>query len=468
MYNYLKDMKIEKPLDLILDSISDGVLMADRNGKVIYVNSAYCQITGVKKETILGSLVTETRKGTRLPDVLKSGKKLRGIRRQVGNVEYITDIVPIIIDGQVVGAISLVRDITSVTLLSKEVNNYSSQVKRLRKAINTSYKAKYTLDDIVGSGESMQRIKKLCRSVAQSPMAVLIYGESGVGKELFAHAIHNLSDRAGEPFVAINCSAFPPSLLLSELFGYEEGAFTGASKDGKMGLFEIANKGTLFLDEIGDMDYELQSKLLRVLETGEFTKVGGILISSVDVRIISATNKKLEDMIEEKKFREDLYYRLNPVTLDVPPLRERREDIVELAEFFLAKRVRRTGGIHYFSDLAKKRLREHDFPGNVRELINVVEFSACVCQSEEIQAEDLLFSRKAANAAKREAEAPGPKEKGEKISAERNQIEEYLQQYGNSVEAKRKIAKLMGISLATLYNRIREYNILPQKEVEKK
>jgi len=290
--------------------------------------------------------------------------------------------------------------------------------------------------------------------VAEGHDRVLILGESGSGKELFAHAIHRASPRRNNPFVAINCSAFPPHLLSSELFGYEEGAFTGAAKGGKLGLFELAHGGTLFLDEIGDMEFDLQAKLLRILETGEFMRIGGTKPIKVDVRIVSATNKDLEKLIRETKYREDLFYRLNVIALRIPPLRARTEDIPLLVAYDLDRLGSRMNRAIALSDEALAILKQYHYPGNVRELFNILAFAANTCEGQMIMPSDLpIFSK-----VKYQPEPQGVLTDARRAS-EKEAIQTALKNFGTSVDGKRRAARHLGISLATLYNKIRQYGI---------
>ncbi|MCX7780093.1 MAG: sigma 54-interacting transcriptional regulator [Negativicutes bacterium] len=448
---------------LVIDQLSDGVLITDHNGVIKYVNSAYARIVDIVAEDILNRKVQEARKGSRLPEVLQTGKPLLGIRRSVNQIDYVADINPIIINGNIAGAISIVRDITQLEQLSKKLRIYSHRVTELKNIVNEMHQAIYSFEDIIGSSKRIEKLKGMARRVAESSVPILILGESGSGKERFAHAIHRSSPRLANPFVAINCAAFPPSLLVSEIFGYEEGSFTGASKGGKLGLFEIANGGTLFLDEIGDMDFELQSKLLRVIETGEFLRIGGTKPIKVDVRIVSATNKNLETLMHGAKFREDLYYRLNVATLRIPPLRERMEDIPELISYHLDSISRKQKKLFNIADEALALLCRYDFPGNIRELVNILEFAASTCEGNLIQPSDLPILAKLKNSASPESTLSN----AAKMS-ERNAIIHALECYGTTVKEKRLVAKHLGISLATLYNKIKQYNIeqrpnLPEK-----
>jgi len=435
----------EHPLfSLILNSVNDGILIADQNGVARYANETYLRMTGLEWDDIYNKKVGDVRKGSKLPIVLREGRPYRGIRRKVSNVEYIADVHPIIVEGNVIGAISITRDVTEVIELSKKIQLYSSKVREIHRSV-------YGLDDIIGKSIALEKVKEVIRRIRTSDGAVLIQGESGTGKELFAHAIHRESARHDNPFVAINCAALSPTLLSSELFGYEEGSLTGARKGGKLGLFEIADNGTLFLDEIGDMELELQSKVLRVLETGQFIKIGGTKPKKVNVRVISATNRNIERMIVEKEFREDLYYRLNVVPISVPPLRERREDIPELIDHFLRKFERRHNRSLSISRDAMDVLMSYMYPGNIRELINIIEFSASICDGHTIVADNLPVIKNLIHNATQLSDAV-------KLS-ERETIVEALGRHDNSVIGKRMAADELGISLATLYNKIKQYNI---------
>jgi sigma-54 dependent transcriptional regulator, acetoin dehydrogenase operon transcriptional activator AcoR len=438
----------------IINSLHDGVLIADDQAYIKYVNTSYLRLTGVSDKDVLNKKVQVVRKGARLPEVLKTGKPLLGIKRKVNDVEYIADISPIFFNQRVIGAVSIVRDITEVVALSNKLKDYTHRVMELRNKVREIHRARYRFEDIISRSKEMEKVKEMAKRVAASDMPVLVLGESGSGKELFAHAIHNAGPRNNSPFVPVNCAAFSPQLLSSELFGYEEGAFTGALKGGKLGLFEIAHGGTLFLDEIGDMEYELQSKLLRVLETGEFMRIGGTKPIKVDVRIISATNREVERLIHETRFREDLFYRLNVISLEIPPLRKRLQDISPLVEYYLDRLSARLKKRYTASVKTLDILNRYHYPGNVRELFNIIEFSVNACEAQEIMPSDLpILSKVRPQPAFHHMLSDATR------SSEKEAITEVLRCCGRSVEGKRKAAGHLGISLATLYNRIRQYNI---------
>lgn len=449
--NYFEKLFDNSMIDLLLNSIHDGILITDKNGIIKYVNRAYSKITCVKISEVMDKDVSYARKGSELPNVLKTGVSIQGIKRMVNEVEYIANISPICVNGKIIGAVSIIRDVTEVEQLYKKLNNFSSKINMYKDKVDSFHKAKYSFNDIIGENVSMKELKILCERISTSNSAVLIQGDSGTGKELFAHSIHNASLRQNQPFVAVNCAALPSQLLLSELFGYDKGAFTGASKSGKLGLFEVANNGTLFLDEIGDMDIELQAKILRVLETGEFYRIGGTKPTEVNVRIVSATNKDLKELIDKKKFREDLYYRLNVVNIKIPPLKDRLDDIPILANFILNNINRKQKSNYYLSDEALNLLSNYSFPGNVRELDNILKFSLNMCVDTNKISPDhlpkLVTSFRTGNY------------KIPSLYSEKELLILTLKKYESSVQGKQKAAKELGISLATLYNKIKQYQI---------
>jgi PAS domain S-box-containing protein len=452
----IDNLKADPLFKIILDSLADGVLITDLGAYVKYVNPAYERIVGVTYADIVGRRVQDVRKGSRLPEVLQTGRPLLGIRRSVNEIEYIADINPIILSGRILGAISIVRDITQLEELGQKLRIYSHRVTELKNKVKDIHQARFSLADIIGDSKEIAKVKAMAKRVAETDAAVMILGESGTGKERFAHAVHKASPRAGDPFVPINCAALPSHLLLSEIFGYEEGAFTGASKGGKLGLFEVANGGTLFLDEIGDMDFDLQSKILRVIESGEFLRIGGTKPIAVNVRVVSATNKELEKLMQENKFREDLYYRLNVVSLRIPPLRDHLGDVPALIAYYLARINAKAKQPVTIASETVELLTQYSYPGNIRELINILGFAATTCDGE-IRPEDLpVIGKIRAAPFLSQTTLSGAVKK-----SERDSIAEALDRHGTSVAGKRAAAKALGISLATLYNKIKQYGIAP-------
>lgn len=331
----------------------------------------------------------------------------------------------------------LIRNATSHISLKEENENLKSKVDSLE-----------NVEDLIGESEPMLKVLSQVQRVAQSSSSVIITGESGTGKELIAKAIHTNSSRKYFPMVSVHCGALPESLLESELFGHEKGAFTGAMYNRK-GRFEMANGGTIFLDEIATISAKMQVELLRVLETGKFTRVGGNKEISSDFRVICATNKNLKAMVDEGTFREDLYYRLNVVNIHVPPLRERKEDIRLLSEYFVQKYAESMSRSGISIDKkALERLQSYDFPGNVRELENMIERALVVGNGKVIKAKDLPLDNKAAEKTTSDAESLNEQEK--------NHIYEILEKYGWNIS---RSAKALKVDRATLYNKIKKYNL---------
>ncbi|GAB6138106.1 sigma-54 interaction domain-containing protein [Halanaerobaculum tunisiense] len=363
-------------LDTMLNEAYEAIVIVDSNGKITKFNNAYEEFLGVKGENVLGKHITDVIENTRMHKVVKTGKKELGHVQRIQGNEMVCSRIPIEKDGEIVGAIGkvLFKDVKELMALSQKLeglenklNHYKSEIKRLEEA-------KYSFDNILTKNKRMKYLKKLAKEAAESKSTVLIEGESGTGKELFAHAIHKASYRKYASFIRVNCAAIPENLLESELFGYEEGAFTGAKKEGKPGKFELADGGTIFLDEIGTMPLEMQVKLLRVLQEEEVQRVGGNETIELDVRVIAATNEKLEEEVNKGNFREDLYYRLNVIRLYLPPLRDRLDDIPLLAKSILADLIKELEMDS--KELAPQTidyLMDYDWPGNVRELSNFIE-----------------------------------------------------------------------------------------------
>ena len=446
-------MKIGNWVKIVLDSLYDGVLIADANGIVKYINPAYERITKVKYSDIINMPLTEARSGARLPSVIKKGNQLLGIPRKVGDIEYIVNMVPIIEGEKIIGGISILNEANDIYKLSEELRQSNSTIEKLESHMKSIEKAKYSFKDIISVDDKSINVKNLAVKIAQTNSNVLITGESGTGKELYAHSIHNASDRQDGPFIAVNSATLDGNLLESELFGYEEGAFTGARKGGKIGLFELSNGGTLFLDEISEMNFTLQAKLLRVLQENTIRRIGGLEEIDIDVRVITATNKDLKKMIQENLFREDLFYRISIFPINVPPLRERKDDIKYLVEYFLnelAYKMKRS--ITVSSDV-KNILNNYSWPGNIRELKNTIEFSANMTDDFIIKEDDLPKIIQM-QSIKNNLIKLKPMEEVVK-QAELSEIKKALMVYGDSVSGKKKAAEALGISLATLYNKLK-------------
>jgi PAS domain S-box-containing protein len=366
----ITDLKeIQTMLQAIIHSSDDAISVVDENGRGILINPAYSRLTGLKQEEVIGQPATaDISEGESMHmKVLQTRKAVRGVPMRVGanKREVIVNVAPIIVKGKLKGSVGVIHDMSEMKTLNRELN-------RARQIIRT-LEAKYTFEDIIGSSEEMLLAIEQAKLGAKTPATVLLRGESGTGKELFAHAIHNASDRKYNKFIRVNCAAISESLLESELFGYEEGAFSGAKRGGKRGFFEEANNGSIFLDEIGELSANTQAKLLRVLQENEITRVGGTKAVPINVRIIAATHVNLEKGIAKGSFREDLYYRLNRMPIHIPPLRNRKAEIPVLCERLIDKINRDYGrNVEGVNQTAMLKLMNYDWPGNVRELENIL------------------------------------------------------------------------------------------------
>lgn len=452
-----------------LDALPNSICIYDENLRLLYANSDFCSYLHIKDRDVdLGRPINDILKDRgvqftsvkkphdylKVNDVIRYGKPVIDWEVEVTSLDdpsgYMiasNDMYPML-DSK--GAVSGVAEIS---------RSRNTKIKQARDTLGLT--ADYTFEDIIGNSKPMTDVKKLAMSFAVSPYNVLIYGESGVGKELFAQSIHNYSIRRNKPFVAINCASISPELIDSELFGYESGAFTGAAKNGHVGKFELSNGGTLFLDEVAELPLHAQTKLLRTLETHQITKVGGTKNISVDVRVIAATNRSLEKMIEEGLFREDLYYRLMVLNITIPPLRERPEDIIPCCEFFMKQAMRiNNSEMKTIDDSAKKLLIEYDWPGNGRELRNVINRVYVMSNSSVITREDLIgafLSSKVNLSSLSKSKTPEEMLREKRMEINRSYVallkEALLLANGNKTEA----AKLIGVSRKTVYNMLEKY-----------
>jgi len=372
----------------IINLLAERIVVVDRDGIILYINEAYCEFLGTTVEKAINRPVQDVIENSRMHIVAQTGKKELAAIHPINGSEMIANRYPLIVDGEIVGALGTVmfRSPAEWRMYKSKIQNLVEELKYYKTKVEKELKSKYHFHDLIGDSTTFAAVKKLAERISASNSSVLLIGESGTGKELFAHAIHNNSLRASLPFVAINCASIPEHLLESELFGYDDGAFTGAKKGGKKGQFEIANNGSLFLDEIGDMPLSMQSKLLRVLQEKEVQRVGGQKSIPVDVRIIAATHRDLEKMVEEGRFRQDLYYRLNVIKIEIPPLRKRKEDIPLISMTLLKKMEGKffRKGIELSSEV-KQRLMQHSWPGNIRELENVLERAINVLDGKTIE-----------------------------------------------------------------------------------
>lgn len=459
MTSFLESESLKKFCQDVFGTLPISIDILDEKGNIIYMNKAFLNFLNLKEEDVMGKLVTDVNPTSKFLETLQT-KKASIAERHIfpGNKAAIVHRIPIFDDkGEVIGGFGMLlaenedqaRDIAKKYIeVNKELTLYKNELAK----INTT---KYELDDIYGISDKINIAKEKVKKLAKVNSNVVILGESGTGKELFAHSIHNESDRADGPFVTLNCSAIPENLFEAELFGYEEGAFTGAKKGGNIGKFELAKGGSIFLDEIGDMPYSMQVKLLRVLQEKEIVRIGGNSPIKIDVRVICATNKDLEKMVEDGTFREDLYYRLNVLTLEVPPLRERKEDIPILIDKFLGEFYKETGMYKKVPKNVINRLCEYDWPGNVRELRNVTERMAVSAEGVNITIDDIpkYIFRNSIKKGYKKGQL-GLRRIVETV--EKDLITEILKETAGN---KTKTAEKLNIQRVTLYRKMEEYNI---------
>ena len=463
-----KDRKLLlQEVEGLLTFIGQPVLVVDANGRVMHANHAAEHVWQRSLAVLLTKNLQAFAPSAKLLDFVKKGKPLRDFPVEIVDgsgkrLPCLCRLHPLYIGQQPEGAIL----------------QFTEQRKESEQEKNRRYVTRYTFADIRGNSAAIRALKDSAAKIAKSDSTVLIRGESGTGKEVLAQSIHDASSRRSGPFVAINCAAIPEALLESELFGYEEGAFTGAKKGGKAGRFELALHGTLFLDEIGDMPPFLQAKLLRVLQERRIERVGGSESIPVDVRLIAATHKDLDAMIVSGQFREDLYYRLHVIPLHVPPLRERKDDLYDLIHYYLKLFADKLGKeSKRFSAQALKCLIDYHWPGNIRELENTLEYIVnleigdlvtisslpAIIRGNRTSEEALAVLPQASSvAASAHASVPPgavPIRLGD--SSEQAEVQlllQAIQQFGKSTEGKRKAAEFLGISVATLYRRLQKIN----------
>jgi PAS domain S-box-containing protein len=450
--------EIQSMLEAIINSTQDAISVVDAQGRGILINRAYTKLIGLTKEDVIGKPATvDIAEGESVHyRVLQTGKPLKGIPMKAGpnKKEVVVDAAPIIVGGRLRGSVAVVHDVSEIKRLTEELELVRRRIRHLE--------AKYTFDDIIGESRAIKEAVEAAKNAAATSATVLLRGESGTGKELFAHAIHNESERCHKQFIRVNCSALTDSLLGSELFGYADGAFTGARRGGRKGLFEEADGGTIFLDEIGEISLNHQAMLLRVLNEKEIIRVGESKPIPVDVRIIAATNIDLEKAVEEGKFRRDLYFRLSVIPIYIPALRERKEDIPLLITHLIKKYNQEYGrAVEAISDGALEILTAYDWPGNIRELENVIGRAMINMRFGEVLIEKKHIPRLYVETPElrfRPHHQTGVFKplKDLLAEAEREALKNALERVnGNRTEA----AKLLGISVRNLFYKLRKYNL---------
>ncbi|GAB3799729.1 sigma-54 interaction domain-containing protein [Virgibacillus kimchii] len=453
----------QKVFQTILTHSHEGVQFIDSDGIVQFVNPAFSRITNIPPEERLGKHIEDVSPDGSLNKAFKSKTSvLRYTSTSPGsNVETIANAAPIFNGDKFIGAVATFQDVTEVKYLTEKLMEHEQTQKIANRQKSGEYRTRYSLAHIIGESKEVKETLKATKRAARSRSTVLITGESGTGKELLAHAIHTESKFKDKPFVTVNCAAIPENLLESELFGYEKGAFTHAVKQ-KAGKIELADGGTLFLDEIGDMNLSLQVKMLRVLQDKEFERIGGLKKIHADFRIIAATNADLEKLVSEGKFREDLYYRINVIRLELPPLRKRKEDISLLVQALIKSIGKRIGfSPIQLTDKGLSLLAEHDWPGNIRELENFLE--RLMNESTSSVIPDHLVEKhlkRALNTSLTRKENVDDTTSLLPLNeVEKNYIKKTLNHFGSTMEGKREAAHSLGISISTLYNKIRSYQL---------
>jgi transcriptional regulator with PAS, ATPase and Fis domain len=435
-------------LEIVLDAVDRGIIATDHKGDILHYNTKAAELFRLSGKEILNTNIRELIGSLDFNCLIEEHKNLKNKEFTYNGLNHhfrgVFDAKSISIGDKSVGTVCTFSNISD---LLKTVNNITTGT------IVTSF------DSIIGSSNCLEQVKIQAEKASKSTSTVLVQGESGTGKELFARAVHFNSNRAKRPFIPINCAAIPEQLLESEFFGYEDGAFTGARRGGTSGKFELANMGTIFLDEIGDMPIHLQAKLLRVLQEQVIEKVGGKESIPIDVRIIAATNKDLEEKVLEGEFRQDLFYRLNVIPLNIPPLRERKEDIVILVDYLLDKCNSKLGKhINKIDNASLEIFMNYQWPGNVRELENTIEYAVNMCGGSVIKSIDLPKKFRM-NTPENTLEMNKDVRVIPIKELEKKEIQKALDYFGHSKQAITKAAQALELSRATLYRKIKEYEI---------
>ncbi len=445
--------EMQSMMEAIFSAAQDAISVTNQNGVVVMMNQAYANLLGSELSDCIGQPCELDCEGASVHRaVLESGCEKRGFHMFVGKKrkEIIAHGAPIIVDGKLSGSVAVAHDLTELLSLTRELDKAKQVIREIE--------GKYIFDDILGCSRELTQAVEKAKRAAKTPATVLLMGESGTGKEIFAHAIHNGSDRALMPFIRVNCAAISEALLESELFGYVEGAFTGAKKTGRAGYFEQADHGTIFLDEIGKMSLTLQAKMLRVLQEKELIRVGASEPISVDVRVIAATNIDLEEEIRQGRFREDLYYRLNMVPVEIPPLRSRKEDMRILAEHMIKKYNDEYGRqIRGITEEAVEVLKSYSWKGNVRELGNYIGRTIIDMDQDDLVIEARHLPAKGTRHGAGDTEVCAMSvEHGSTLNEavkefERKYVREALLRNGGN---KTKTARELNISVRSVYNKI--------------
>ncbi len=444
------------------NELSDGICLSDKNGVIIDINNEYSRILNISKKEIIGKNLNYLKDKGIIEnpiqfEVIKRKKKLsRIINIEKNNNIALVTAIPIFNGNNVEKVLTVFRDLTEINNFKKKLQKVNSKNIQHTGGINELEGNIDKDDKFIGQSNSIKKLKKLIEVVAKTDATVLITGETGCGKEVLANEIYEKSTRIDKPYIKINCAAIPEALIESELFGYEQGAFTGAQNKRKIGMFEAANGGTILLDEIGEMPVLLQSKLLRVLQEKELVRIGGIKPVKLDIRVIAATNQNLEELVEKKKFREDLYYRLNVIPIHIPPLRERKDDILLLTNKFLSEYNEKYNKQLYLDNKAIDILKKSNWLGNVRELKNAIEMLVILCNGDNVDIEILKSRVSYKEDIEEQLQDNTLNFKNIMERVEKNIIKEALEKYGSTYKA----AENLGINQSSVYRKAKYYELI--------
>jgi PAS domain S-box-containing protein len=477
LINMLSSFRFSSLFFHAVDNIKEGLIIIDKDSHAVYVNSRYSEILGVPTYKVLGRRLAEIEPQSLILKTLATGESYSNqpVKIQSLNKDVVVNISPVRAGNEIIGAVSVFQDITEIAQLHNKLNQYQKLAMQLYVNIahNTFHALSPAFQTLVGSHSDFIRCLHLANLVATTDASVLLTGESGTGKELLAHAVHQASSRCSGPFIEVNCASVPESLVESELFGYEEGAFTGAKKGGKPGKFLLAHGGTLFLDEIGDMSQAMQSKLLRVLQLGTVEPVGALSPRRVDVRIISATNKDLLQLVNNGAFRLDLFYRINVFHIQLPPLRDRGEDVVLLAQYLLENIGAKYHFKLVFAPETIEAIKSYNWPGNTRELENAIHFSVIMTgesgtvlpshlPNQVLQAIEKITGKKSfiETSINPQIDLSLPFQRED---IERQEILQALRASRTCTE----VIERLNISRRTFYRKLKKYKISPRAELKK-
>ncbi|MEG6520634.1 sigma-54 interaction domain-containing protein [Desulfotomaculum sp. 1211_IL3151] len=463
-----KAHKIEDFFDSVLDIFYDGIYITDANGQTIKVNSMYEKLTGLKKEDLLGRLVTDLENegvytSPLNPTIVKTGKPQTSVQVNKEGRRVVVNGYPVFDkEGKVVYVVTYVRDVTVLSQLKEQIASQADLIEKYHQEARYLRKSNFQDSQTIVESPKMKNLMQLLKRIAATDTTVLLLGETGVGKDVFARKIHEYSSRKDQPFFKINCATIPENLIESELFGYDPGAFSGASAKGKPGYFELADKGTLFLDEMGELPLPMQAKLLRVLQDQEVMRVGSTRIKRVDVRFIAATNRNLEEAIKDGSFRSDLYYRLRVAVLDIPPLRERKEEIIPLINYFLDKfNIKYKKHIH-FSPSVKNYLLHYKWTGNVREVENLIQGLVVTQEKDILDVTDLPSYFIADDNHKDQLFQPESFNMGDRTlsemmdSFERELLKRALELHGTISN----VAQVLGMDRSTIFRKLKKHALI--------